>query len=1543
MIAELNTTENVLHDFRAQNFLMQKIRGPPKSPNHRMKKSGMKKHLPVQLNTVDQAANMAAFFFAILRGNLPSMDFVVMANLFSRRKLMLQKAKHFIKRLSAFLLAVLVTAGTCPSGSVPVHAADGTIQYNSGPTINYGSYCTTKMTFDGSNTAYCVEPLQPTPSSGTYAYTLLGNNSPIRKALYYLNGGYGYDRHIKNQYLGGWSDDNSYVIGHLVVAYIYAGYASDSGAFHGAPQNYIDKAVEVANAVRGLPEPPATFRAFIIPGNNDQTLVGSWYQVPYGYIELRKVSSNAAVSDGNGNYSLRGAEYGIYKGETLVTKLTTDQNGYAKSDELESGSYTVKELKASKGYIIDITVHNVTVEPEKTASLHVTEVPQNDPMDLLLQKLDKEMNAAQPQGRASLSEAQFTVKFYTQQSDTDPAADGATPARTWIFKTDSEGKAKFSANYLVSGDEFYTQKDGRTLCLPLGTVTVQETKAPIGYFTNDTVFVQKITAGGKAETVSCYNASSVEEQICRGGVKLQKRDFETKKKEPQGDATLEGAVFTITSLNENPVIIDGKTYTKNQVVMTLTTDSNGSASTKKDVLPFGHYRADETKAPEGYLNEGKLSVEFDITQNGEIVNLTSEDAAISNQVIRGDLELIKVVDGEQRRLSDVPFSITSVTTGESHTIVTDKNGYASTASKWNKHTHNTNQGKTSEDGIWFGTSKPDDSKGALPYDTYSIEEQRCNANESMDLLKFEVTIYKDSVSVDLGTLTDDKIEICTTALDKNTGTHMSKPEKKVTLIDTVEYSGLKKGQKYQIIGTLMDAETGEAILIDEKPVTAEKEFTAKKSSGSAEVTFTFDATSLAGKTTVIFEELHQDGKKLAAHTDLKDTEQQISFPEIGTKAKDSDTEDNIANADEKVQLTDTIFFKGLIPNLEYVAAGRLMDAETEEPLLDGDTPITAQTTFTPEASEGTVDVVFEFNGSSLKGKNTVIYESVTQEEKEVGMHADPKFKDQQMFFPEIGTKASCPETESQMAIPKEELTIVDTVSYHLVPGKEYKLTGTLMDKESGKPLLVDEKPVTSELVFTPEEAEGTVELSFTFNASALKGKTIVAFESVSYQEKEVAVHADIESTPQSIYFPEIGTKAICPETESQMAPAKKEVTITDTVSYQCLVPGKEYKLTGTLMDQENGEPLLVDKKPVTSELIFTPETADGTVELSFTFDASTLKNKTIVVFESLSHKGKELTVHADIDSEPQSIYFPEIGTKATCPETGSQMAPAKKELTIVDTVTYQRLIPGKEYKLTGTLMDQENGEFLLVDGKTVTSELVFTPEKAEGSVELSFTFDSSALKGKTVVAFESVSYQEKEVAVHADIESEPQSIYIPEIGTTAKDGKDGDQEALAEKETQIIDTVKYKDLVAGGPSYRLVGTLMDKETGKEVLIDGKPVTAETTFKPEESSGSIDVTFTFDATELKGHDVVVFEKLYVTVKEEDKDKEVEVTSHEDIKAKSQTVKLTEIPTEPKEPDISSPVKTGDEAPILLYICIAAGSLLFIIISGLVFYWRRKHQK
>ena len=1091
---------------------------------------------------------------------------------------MLERTNQSIHRLLAFLLAVLVTVGTVFSGGMTVHAADGTVSFHAGANIPYGDYFTSRMTFDGNNTAYCVEPLKKTPASGSYSYDLLAKDSPLRKALYYLNGGYGYEKTVKDKYFSGWSDDNSYVIGHLVVAYIYAGYSSDTGAFHGAPQSFIDKAKEVAQAIKSLPAPPESFRAFIIPGSGSQTVVGSWYQVPYGYLEIRKSSANASVSEGNSNYSLQGAEYGIYKGDKQVQTLTTDKNGYAKSGELEEGNYTVKETKASKGFILDTKTHNVTVKSEATTPVNVTEIPQSNPMDLLLQKLDKEAQEAQPQGSASLADAQFTVKFYTEQSDQDPATNGANPARTWIFKTDAEGKSHFTKDYMVSGDAFYTQTDGKTICLPLGTVTVQETKAPVGYFSNDTVFVQKITADGVKETVQCYNTSSVEEQI-----------------------------------------------------------------------------------------------------------------------YRGDLELVKVSDGEQTRLSDVPFTITSVTTGESHTIVTDKNGYASTASKWNKHTQNTNRGETSEDGVWFGSSTPDDSKGALIYDQYVIEEQRCESNKGMNLLKFEVTVYKDSVTIDLGTLTDDLIEIGTTALDKETGTHMSKPEKEVTLADTVEYSGLKKGQSYKLVGTLMDAETGEAIQIDGKPVTSEKTFTAKKSSGTVEVSFTFDASSLSGKTTVVFEELYQEDKQLAVHADLSDEDQQISFPEIGTQAIDSETGEHMANADEKVKLIDTIQYKGLVPNLKYTATGTLMDAKTGEPVLINDKQVTAKTTFTPETSSGTVDVVFEFDGSSLAGKTTVVFESVTQDKKEIAVHADLEDEGQQIFFPEIATQANCPDTNTQMAVPKKELTITDTVSYHLIPNKEYKLTGTLMDKESGEPLQIDGKEVTSELTFTPEDAEDTVELTFTLDATALAGKTIVAFESVSYQDKEVAFHTQIDDDPQTIYF--------------------------------------------------------------------------------------------------------------------------------------------------------------------------------------------------------------------------------------------------PEIKTTAKDGKDGDQEVLAEKETSIIDTVSYKDLVTG-LTYRVVGTLIDKETGKEVLIDGKPVTSEATFKPENSEGTVEVTFTFDATSLSGHDVVVFEKLYVSTGDKDNKKEVELTNHEDINDNDQTVKITDVPKD--TPDISTPVKTGDDTPLLLYAGIAAGALLLAGIATVI-YFRKKKQK
>ena len=152
----------------------------------------------------------------------------------------------------------------------------------------------------------------------------------------------------------------------------------------------------------------------------------------------------------------------------------------------------------------------------------------------MLQKLDADVKDAIPQGAASLKDAEFTVKFYTAISDTDPAAGGSEPARTWVFRTGEDGKISFTEEYKVSGDAFYYASDGKTLCVPLGTVTIQETKAPAGYQLNDTVFVLPISSSGTEETVSAYQAPDVPDAVIRGGVKVQKRDLETGGTTPPG-------------------------------------------------------------------------------------------------------------------------------------------------------------------------------------------------------------------------------------------------------------------------------------------------------------------------------------------------------------------------------------------------------------------------------------------------------------------------------------------------------------------------------------------------------------------------------------------------------------------------------------------------------------------------------------------------------------------------------------------------------------------------------------------------------------------------------------------------------------------------------------------------------------------------------------------------------------------------------------------------------------------------------------------------
>ena len=903
-------------------------------------------------------------------------------------------------------------------------------------------------------------------------------------------------------------------------------------------------------------------------------------ELAVGNGKIQKFSSNATVTNGNDCYSLSGATYGVYsdKGCTKsVATLATNANGNTDIVELRAATYYVKETKAPKGFQLDKNVYTMTVKAGETTTLKVSDTPKVTDTLVELFKIDMETSKATPQGNASLEGAEFVWKYYDGYYTKDNLP--SEPTRTWTTKTIAEKDSNNEVHYItrladsykVSGDSFYTQNG--TICLPLGTITVEEKAAPNGYLLEGAymqaagsseqikgVYVAQITEDGELAALSGSNQYSVSDKVIRGGVKIQKRDLETKDTKAQGGATLKDTAFEIISLNDNAVLVDGKLYNKNEVVKTIHTGVDGIAATDADTLPYGKYRIEESNAPEGYLTDGAKPIEFEITEDGKIVDLTDETHSIYNQIKRGDLEGVKIGDGTHKRLANVPFRITSKTTGESHIIVTDKNGQFSTSSDWVSHKQNTNAGKTSEDGIWFGTSTPDDSKGALLYDTYTIEELRCDSNKGMTLIPaFDVVVSRNKVVVDLGTLTDEyepEITIYTTATDKVTGEKSIIAGKSVTIVDTVTLDGLTKGTKYQLKGWEMVKSENAQLLIDGKPVESDYTFTAKKSEMEVEVSYTFNASALGGKDLVTFEELYDlsnpdEPVKVAEHKDIEDEGQTVTIEErmitIHTNAADKATGEKMIVAGKVVTVIDTVILDGLEKGTAYQLKGwQMVKSENAQLLIDGQ-PVESGYTFTAKDSSMEVEIAFTFNASSLVGKDLVTFEELydlsnPDEPIKVAEHKDIEDEGQTVTITEriitMHTTATDKATGEKTIEADDEVTIVDTVTLDgLEKGVKYTLKGWQMVKSENTELLVNGKRVENNLTFTAEDSKMEVQIEFTFNASELGGKELVTFEELYDTSNpdepiKVAEHKDIKDEGQTVTVKEKPESPTTPEEPS---------------------------------------------------------------------------------------------------------------------------------------------------------------------------------------------------------------------------------------------------------------------------------------------------------------------------------------------------------------------------------------------------------------------------
>lgn len=594
---------------------------------------------------------------------------------------------------------------------------------------------------------------------------------------------------------------------------VYSGNSLDSvSLWHSIISNKVD-GVTIESASHWLKH----------PGSKKPTTITFWRVIKSnGYAKLKKVTANNKhLTDGCSQYSLAGAEYGVYSDSGLKNKVgtfTTNANGESNTISLKAGTYYVKELKAPKGYKLDEKTHRTVVTEGKTATVEVTDTPLLDPLYWnIVSKTVKEG----ADKNLTVEGAEFTVNYY----DTlDKNVEGKTPIRTWKFKADKNGFVKWDSSYLLENQpELYKNENGAVKGR-IGTYTVEETKAPQGLARDEKILHIQILPNGN-DTKQVYydgktfnNPKPIENDTAWNqienpqtvSIKLKKKDIE--KEKAQGYGTLKDAEYSVYKLN----IFTGQ----DDFVGKIITDENGNGEIKN--LKPGIYKVRETKAPKGYLINPETQriealIKEENTANFEYP-IESLETPTTTEITKADITTGKELEGAE-------------------IVLLNENG--------------------EELERWISTKEPHIIKGLEAGKTYKLKETIAPKGYILSETETEFTINNDGKPQRV-VMFNEPISIHTTAKDKADGDKFLKPQGKQTIIDTVAYKGLTVGKEYTIKTTLMNKRTNKPIMENGKPVVVESKFVAEKMQGTVDVEIEVDVTKLAGEKVVVFEEVYYD-------------------------------------------------------------------------------------------------------------------------------------------------------------------------------------------------------------------------------------------------------------------------------------------------------------------------------------------------------------------------------------------------------------------------------------------------------------------------------------------------------------------------------------------------------------------------------------------------------------------------------------------------------------------------------------------------------------
>lgn len=1163
-----------------------------------------------------------------------------------------------------------------------------------------------------------------------------------------------------------------------------------------------------------------------------------------------------------------------------------------------------------------------TDKPKFTLKFKTEELP--DPINIEIDKVDSVREDGTQVGKTSLAGAIFKMEYFKGKT----TASG-TPTNTWYIKTVKDGshyRAAFSKACLVTGDKNYPSDTAPKDIDPTGlyelydgAMRITEVKAPSGYKVVDGknkgffyIGSKKVTGqasitvrvtGGK----TILAGTEISAEAFKQYEQKERYDFKLKKVDSYGNP-MAGVAFLVTASNGDQHVV--------------VTDKNGE------------------------FDSGKLGY----------TNVNGNDATLA------------------KAMADTTL----------YPTYKETNVFFTTPGS----------GKTAAAEIKEETV---DGKAPRPLykDTYTIREihrqyvtidgKKYKLTQVYDLGPAQKITVSDSVKngavIDFGTYTNTAIpKMTSSAISTDTNTKMSVAGKNASFKDSIKATNLKASTKYTLMSVAVDANTGKAYKdADGKYVAKNVAVTTgavKKGTvfpeTTASVTFTGVNTSNVKSRKLVFYEylvegsvtktvsLDSAGKPVepancvAKDASVSNKAQTVNVISLETKVLVDSTKTNVAPADEKVDVTDTVTLHNLVAGTKFTLVGKVSDGENIK--------VENEVEFTAKGDDETVSVPLKgLNLTEYAGKSLYVICELKYDGEVIATHnEDGTDPDEKFYVPAVETNAIDATTNTQYSI-LDKTQIIDSVKYSNLPTEyEYELETTFVDSATGEEIkkteiekdpywnmLKDLGYVTDETssdstgdsvaedtgkivsevgkafkrtqVLKPEKMDDTVNVTFDIDPRSfnLEGKTITIRQVIKLNGVAVAKHTDKDAESQQISFPTGSTLAVDNTSHNHTIAPTKDADVVDTIFCKNLATGISVDFYGIAIDKDTNKPVELNGKPVVVKQSETISKADQEVQLHYVVDGTKLKGKRLTSFVFAVYNGKIVFKHTDPNSAEQSFSFSSLRTKFLDDKNGTHATMLTEDVHQTDTVTLDGLTKGERFTLKGVVYNKSTRKPMLVDGKQVTNSIDFTAKGNSEEVALKYQYNglkSDAYhkdKNDDLVSFVYLYKDGILIDKEEDFDSFDQTIKLPSCGTSASDGITKLHVGYASKTAIFRDSVDYYNLIVGD-WYSTTLTLHLNKDGKDAgpLKDanGNLITATVKFQAKTTDGSVKVEVKYDASLLAGETITAFETI--------RTKGYEVCGHTEITDEGQQIHYPELKTSAKNSkDNSQHVKEGEVAKIV----------------------------